>query len=170
MNDQNINKIILITQRLEENPLYKPAEEIFLHSVLEKFGLTYERIENYSSEVCNFYGKLPVIYYNGKVIMNNHFVSFVKYLVFGDNLDADFEKYIEYIIFTMKESLSNANEFYIYLKSKEKIEKSTKNKKLFSSIKSYFYRKNNYELLNNNLIHSYYQISNLKNIYSNLDT
>jgi hypothetical protein len=161
-------KIILVTYRLPENPLFKPAEEIFLHDVMEKMGLTYDIIEYDGLEVNNFFGKLPVIYFNGKVILHKNIFSFVKdYLFNGNNTNEsfkDFENHFNLLMFTLKEGLSQANEYYYYLKMKEKIEKS-KNKKLFTSIRSYFFSKREYESVNNYLLNAFPQIANLNNIY-----
>ena len=163
------NKIILITNRLIENPLYKPAEEILLHHVLEKLGMTYEKIEYEGKEVNNFFGKLPVVYYNGRIITHKNLIMFIKSLIFGTVINTEYDGIIENALFILKEGLSQANEYYYYLKLKEKIEKS-KNKKMFSSIKSYLYQRSDYESINNYLINTFPGVSNLSNVYLPLES
>lgn len=183
MENINSNKITLITYRLSENPLFKPAEEIFLHHVMEKLGMNYDIIEYDGLEVNNFFGKLPVIYYNGNIIIEKNIFNFIKDFVFHNNLSLnspnnnqsslpqfkEFENYFNLLLFTLKEGLSQANYYYYYLKMKEKIEKS-KNKKLFSSIRTYLFSRIEYENINNYLLNTFSQIGNLKNIYLPLES
>jgi hypothetical protein len=174
----NSNKITLITYRIPENPLFKPAEEIFLHHVMDKLGMTYDIIEYEGLEVNNFFGKLPVIYYNGKIIIQKNIFNFIKDFVFHNQYNTnisnsnsssltqfkEFENYINLLLFTLKEGLSQANDYYYYLKMKEKIEKS-KNKKLFSSIRTYLFSRREYENINNYYLNTFPQIGDLNNIY-----
>lgn len=181
----SIPKIILVTYRLKENNLFQPAEEILLHYVVEKLGLTYERIEYDGTEVNNFFGKMPVVYFNGKIIVNKKIVHFLKDIILLQkinfntnsnnattntcmNLLSEFDNHIENLIYVLKDQLSFSNEYYYYLKLKEKYQK-LKTKKMLSSLKTFLFTKNDYENVNNNIINSFSCVNNLNQMYMNVD-
>jgi hypothetical protein len=182
-------KIILITSRLKENVYYKPAEEILLEIVSLSSGLKFEIIECDLYETNNFFGRPPVLYFNGKVITNQNIFHFLRDFMINHNKDhghvdrheiSHHENSLaiqrknllfDNLIGVLRDQLRFANEFYFYLKMKEKLEKNQNRKIFFSFFSSLFKVKidsSAYEQISETVLNNFPQIS--KREYSNLIT
>jgi hypothetical protein len=172
--DPKKNKIVLITYRLDYIQAFKPAEEIFFHIFMEKNNMTYEKIEHKCSKIQGFFGKLPVLYFNGMIITNSEFILFLKdFMVINfnklkmnshnnsmikyelENKIDIFEEIFEKLHFYMKIQMSSINEYQFYLKNLEKYEK-LEGKSLFQKLKGLFFSSKNaiYESLQQKLLNT----------------
>jgi hypothetical protein len=164
------NKIIIITNKFPENPNFQQAEEILLQIILEKNGMKYEKIEyenSFGSEINNFLGKLPVLYFNGKIIPNSKIFHFLKDLVVingGDNWNFN-NTLFENLILILRDQLRFANELYYYNKLKEKYTKD-KQKNLFS-FKKLLHMNKSYEEMSNSILNTFTVISSPKYMHLN---
>jgi len=175
-------KIILITPRLKDNSEYKPAEEILLEILSQRIGLKFEIIECNLYETNNFFGRPPVLYFNGKVITNHNIFHFLRDLnIFHFEKDEiqkdpllDHSAIIQRknvlfdnIIQVLRDQLRFSNEFYSYLKYKEKVEKN-QNRKIFFSFFSNFFKikidASAYEQISETVLNNFPIISNRENL------
>jgi hypothetical protein len=153
------DKIILITYRLPENSKFRPAEEVFMRVMLNKLKLDFEKIDYLGTNMTHFFGRLPVLYFNGKFISNRNIVLFMKELVIQQNQEGEnFRIFLEDLLSILRDELRNSNEFYYFLKSVEKIENP---KSFFSLIKGKFISYFSdlppfHKMMKNSLIHSQY--------------
>ena len=88
----------------------------------------YEKIEYEGKTINNFFGKIPVLYYNGRIITNKQLFHFLNDLVERNeenNIDIDLsnKKLLGEIIHVLKDQLLFADEYYYYLYNVEKLHK-----------------------------------------------
>jgi hypothetical protein len=161
INDENkkIHKIIIITYRLRENLKYIPSEEIIFYHIFENNQNKYIQCERIIvGDDCNssFYGKLPIIYFDGRIVKNKNILFFLKDY-FIKNSDKHFDTFFENLVTILSEQLRFSNENYYYWKLKEKIEKD-KHKNAFNFFKYIVTNKNikniHYETLTNDMINN----------------
>ena len=110
-----------------------------------------------------------MIYFNGRVIINQNILHFLRDLITHnihhnerDNL------FFDNIISIVRDQLRFANEFYFYLKRKEKKEKNQKRKILFSFLSKIVNRRINttaYENIAENILNNFSIIAKQENIY-----
>jgi hypothetical protein len=128
------NKIILITYKDSQNK--KPAEETFATFCLNSFGFAYKLIKYSDTDNTNFFGRLPVLYFNGNIIPHRNVIGFLFALIDID-VDRDLQMYFDNVLYLLRDELRFNSEYYV-VKRKQKAEKS-----FFEAIKSLFYRNSN---------------------------
>lgn len=152
--EENKIKVIIITYRLIDNLEFRPAEEVFLRIMINKLGLNYEKIEYLGTKVNNLFShKLPSLYFNGKFINNKNIFHFIKDLIINQIViknKESFNRFYDNLVYTLRNELRIANEFYYYLKIKEKLTSSSL-KTISAVFKKNFHVNKQYELLINDI-------------------
>lgn len=140
-NDLNV---IIITYRMKDNQAFRPMDEVLLKLIFKRGGIKYGKRIFLGDKVSLFYGKLPCVYINGTLIQNRNILSFVRRIIDNQNdkHEAEDNKMIELIEYTISQQLKNNLEIYYNLDKNDKINNS---KKLFKRIKHYFLEDNYFQ-------------------------
>jgi hypothetical protein len=135
MEDENMSlNIILITYRDRDNIAYIPAEETFAKNCFGSFGLKFKVIEYDYTDNTSFFGRLPVLYFNGNIIIQRNIPGFLVSLM--DCESSDFLIYFENLLYLLRDELRLKNEYFL-LKEREK---GNKRQGFIERIKSVFYK------------------------------
>jgi hypothetical protein len=103
--------IILITYRDEDESTHKPAEEIFVTHCLRSFGFKYELIEYSYTDSTNFFGRLPVLYFNGNVITQRSLPLFI-FTLLDIAEDKGMTTHFENLLYLLRDEMRFNNEYH----------------------------------------------------------
>ena len=118
MEDGKVN-IILITYRDINNPNFIPAEEIFMKISFQKFNLEYKVIEYDYTDNTSFFGRLPIIYFNGNIITMRNIPEFIYELL--DIPNGDYLQNYKNILYILRDKLKFNNEYFSFKIKSQKI-------------------------------------------------
>jgi hypothetical protein len=131
-------KVIIVSYRIKENEAFRPSEEILLKLIFKASGIQYEKRISYDNTLSSFFGNLPCLYINGNIIHNRKIFKFVRSILDGqyEKNDADYDKLVDLIEYTISQQLKNNMKIYYNLKRNEKKKNSSK---FFTRLKHYLF-------------------------------